>query len=673
VKFTGFAPVLVVATLITPGTGALTATGSAPTLQSSGGMTIIPPSGSLGFQGIVSLVSRGTSFIPAAVKTQTDYGDRANEDPLSDGGKWIKYNDATAYNLKLVNGEFVHTQGAGSVAAMYRSGTLGVNQFSQAIIAQKADSIVAARVSSDNFSDYELNVLATELRIYKVTNGSGSQKASVAFTANVGDVARIECIGTNPTTINGYVNGILKITYVDSVSPLESGYVGLGMFGITSKWDGWNGGDLTGIVFTGYAPILKRDTPRTPQPENVAFTGYAPTLLISSSTSITPPAGSLSLQGAAPWNDIAIRPPPGDLAFAGYAPTLQTSAGATITPPAGLLSASGIAPQLLQNNRITPAAGGIDLQGIAPQALKDNRITPAAGSLAFLGFAPRNDRAIRPLAGSMSIEGYAPTVVIQGATNITPPVGALSIIGYPPTVSVSGNSEITPGAGQLGLQGATPRNDIGIRGSPGALFASGAAPRLDLAIRPLVGSLLAQGVAPRNDRGVLGVAGSLGLTGYAPTLDAQANRYVTPPAGALGFIGIAPEIAIMGEGSIMPTAGQLSLIGYAPTVTISGISITPPAGQLAFTGIAGRNDRGIIPSVGALVLAGNAPILSRGTLLTPGAGSLLFDGIESPLLFGTVIVPGTGYLFFDGQNPVMLPRASKIVFRFIKRRSVFLL
>jgi len=175
----------------------------------------------------------------------TDDFNRADENPLSNGGKWLKYNDASVFNLRVVDNECAHTQSVTAPAAMYWNEAVGQNQYAQARVAVNDDMVVSARVSPSQWDDYEVNIAGDNWRIYKTTNGSAVAVAGpVTSAVSVGDIIRIETTGSNPTLIEGYKNGVLVISYTDSSSPFTSGYVGLGMAGINSRWDDWEGGGL---------------------------------------------------------------------------------------------------------------------------------------------------------------------------------------------------------------------------------------------------------------------------------------------------------------------------------------------------------------------------------------------------------------------------------------------
>lgn len=170
---------------------------------------------------------------------------RADENPLSNGGKWVKYNDASVANLRVVDNECGHTQSVMAAAAMYWNEAVGQDQYAQARVAVKEDMVVSARVSASQWNDYEVHIFGDAWRIYKTTNGSALLAAGpITSAVSVGDIIRIECTGSNPTVIKGYKNGVLVISYTDSSSPFTSGFVGLGMAGINSRWDDWEGGSL---------------------------------------------------------------------------------------------------------------------------------------------------------------------------------------------------------------------------------------------------------------------------------------------------------------------------------------------------------------------------------------------------------------------------------------------
>ena len=116
------------------------------------------------------------------------------------------------------------------------------------------------------------------------------------------------------------------------------------------------------------------------------------------------------------------------------------------------------------------------------------------------------------------------------------------------------------------------------------------------------------------------------------------STLIIPGTGSISTTGIAPR----NDRAVVGTVGALALQGYAPTVTVpGGTEITPPAGSLVFTGLASWNDRGIIPTTGALSLEGYAPavVVPGQTNITPSVGTLAFLG-TSPTVTETSISSG---------------------------------
>lgn len=121
----------------------------------------------------------------------------------------------------------------------------------------------------------------------------------------------------------------------------------------------------------------------------------------SSGTTVSVPAGSLSLTGYAPTvqTPVTVSIPAGSLSLTGYAPTVSvTAGGVTVSVPAGSLSLTGYAPTVTVTTTIAIPAGGLTLTGYAPF------VYTTAGTTVDIP------------AGGLSLTGYAPTVYSAGSS-----------------------------------------------------------------------------------------------------------------------------------------------------------------------------------------------------------------------------------------------------------------
>lgn len=392
------------------------------------------------------------------------------------------------------------------------------------------------------------------------------------------------------------------------------------------------------LTLTGYAPTVQEggggaaNTDITPTVGSLTLSGNAPSLL--QNNIVTPSAGALSISGNAPSLSTAgvITPSAGSLTLTGNAPTV--SQGSFRAATVGSLTLSGMEPSVVQGPIITPSAGSLTISGNAPSLLTDNRIIPGAGSLIITGNPPASGSFITPGCGSLvlgwdylhdsalTITGYAPTVQSSAGTTITPQAGELRI----------GLSGIGTGAGSLVITGQTPTLISNTK------------------LTPTAGSLTISGNAPNIVQGrlITPTAGALTITGVAPSL--IRGSVIQPTVGALSLSGNISTLST--DTRIAPSAGALTLTGFQPDIQISSAgntNRTPSGGTLAITGQAGRNDRAIRGTVGALTISGNAPSPVQGTLKTPSAGALTIAGIASRLNLS--IAPSSGSLTITGNQP----------------------
>jgi hypothetical protein len=81
---------------------------------------------------------------------------------------------------------------------------------------------------------------------------------------------------------------------------------------------------------------------------SLTLTGYAPTVVTSDHKTISVPSGTLTLTGYAPTVSVAanvlVSVPFGTLTLTGYAPTVLTTANQTVSVPSGTLTLTGYAP-----------------------------------------------------------------------------------------------------------------------------------------------------------------------------------------------------------------------------------------------------------------------------------------------------------------------------------------
>lgn len=126
-----------------------------------------------------------------------------------------------------------------------------------------------------------------------------------------------------------------------------------------------------------------------------------------------------------------------------------TASGTTVSVPAGSLTLTGFAPQI--PTVIAVPLGTLSLSAFAPQI--PSTIAVPAGNLTLTGQAPTIPTTIAVPAGSLTLTGLVPT--ITAAITINVPAGALTLTGYPPLVQGNANIIDVP-AGSLSLSAFAP-------------------------------------------------------------------------------------------------------------------------------------------------------------------------------------------------------------------------
>jgi hypothetical protein len=247
--------------------------------------------------------------------------------------------------------------------------------------------------------------------------------------------------------------------------------------------------------------------------------------------------------------------PAGSLTLTGYAPTVVTTANQTVAVPAGTLTLTGNNPTVVatDNQTVAVPAGSLSLTGFAPTVTAGNNQTVAVplGTLTLTGNAPTvvasGNQTISVPAGSLTLTGFNPTVVASDHQTIAVPAGTLVLTGIAPTVTVSG-------AGAVLIQ--VPSGTLTLGGHNPTVIATG---NITVSIP----------------------AGSLSLTGYQPTV--LTPRTVQVPAGTLALTGNNPTVVITSNQIISIPTGNLTLTGYAPTVLGTVVTPAPKGGVSTWT------------------------------------------------------------------------------------------
>lgn len=529
-KFTGIAPLLIAATIIAPGSGAISAagvaprndraivstagsvsaTGYAPTVTVSGSASITPLVGSL-VLGIprTNLLLYSEQFDNAAWrKTFSSVSPEATTAPNGS-------NTADKLVEDTNNNQHYVVQAASGISS-------GIATFS---VYAKAAERTWLRMQTNQFFGFAWFNLSL----------------GVVGTVNGGVVATITPAG----------NGWYRCT-------CTSDYVGPGCYlfiADANNSSSHQGDGASGIYIWGAQAEQSSDASIYIPTTDAPVTAYGNPPVISLGTFISGTVGSLSAAGNVPRNDLGIVSTVGSLTLAGNAPSVR------------------------QATFITPSIGSITIGGVSPSIRTDSRITGGVGSAAIAGVAPTVSVSdlvsIAPSAGQLSLVGASPSVVVPGQTDITPAIGSVAISGIAPTIQKSDLISVTPLVGSVGLSGLSPTvqvsNLISITPSVGGASFAGAAPTVQVS----------------NFVSISPFAGGASFAGVAPTVQVSDLVSITSPAGALSLVGYAPSDIVVGEMDITPPAGGMILLGVAPTVEASTqTSRTPQTGMLSFLGVA---------------------------------------------------------------------------------------
>jgi hypothetical protein len=239
--------------------------------------------------------------------------------------------------------------------------------------------------------------------------------------------------------------------------------------------------DVGALVYTGFAPSIAATDNRIASPDTAALvlTGFAPSVVASDHKTVAPGAGALAYDGHAPIvvadGSQIMGPGTGELMLAGFEPTVSVSANQSVAPGAAQLSYEGFAPDVVASDarEVAPGAGSLAFNGFAPTVrVSDHKIArPGVGALTYVGYAPAvsigDARVVQVGRASLLYAGYAPSVSISDFKVARPGVGALLYTGHAPTVVALAPLVIAPQSAVLVLTGYAPTINIaGVVGIP---------------------------------------------------------------------------------------------------------------------------------------------------------------------------------------------------------------
>lgn len=172
------------------------------------------------------------------------------------------------------------------------------------------------------------------------------------------------------------------------------------------------------------------------------------------------------------------------------------------------------------------------------------------------------------------------------------------------------------------------------------------------AVAPGVGTIAVSGLAPPTDR--VGQVSWIQFTipAAAPTVPGT----VAPGVGAIVVSGQAPTLL---RGSIIAAGlGSVVVAGLAP-IAAQALLEQPGAGAVVVAGLVPTRVAGAVaqPATGAVAVAGLAPAALRGALAQPGVGSITVAGAAPTASVGVLAQPGVGSITVAGLAPVRVAGA----------------
>jgi hypothetical protein len=415
---TGFAPAVVIGTIIATGLGALTLTGLAPSVVV--GTIAAPAAGSLsltGFAPTVTATNNVTLTPGTGTLTVTGFAPTVAA---------TDHQTVTPSTGSLTLTGFAPTATVNTILSP-DVGALTLTGFSPTVTASDHQT-ASPGLGSLTLTGFAPTVTATDHQA--VTPGVGSL-ALTGFAPSL-DLAITPATGT--LTLTGFAPTIIA--------------------GVSAE------PGVGSLTLTGFAPTVSTTAHVTASPAagSLTLTAFAPTVTASDHQTVTPAAGSLTLTGFAPTvgGGTTVEPTTGALSLTGFAPTVTATAHVTVTPGVGSLTLSGFAPSL--DLTITAAAGALALTGFAPTVLAGVSAEPGVGALTLTGFPPTvsatNHQTVTPAVGQLILTGFAPSVEAADHQTVTPAAGALTLTGFAPVVAI--DLSVTPGVGQLTLTGFAP-------------------------------------------------------------------------------------------------------------------------------------------------------------------------------------------------------------------------
>lgn len=172
----------------------------------------------------------------------TDNFDRANEDPLSNGGKWTTMAGAGDSLIVLTN-QCKYGTGGVQNGAYWSANEFANDQSCQMVIATinvSDNSSACVRTQTDAFSFYAMPSSSESIKFRKVVNGAETQLGSThAVAISAGNTVKLTVTGD---TLEAFVEGVSHATQAGG-GVFSSGHPGLVIYS-AHILDNFEGGPL---------------------------------------------------------------------------------------------------------------------------------------------------------------------------------------------------------------------------------------------------------------------------------------------------------------------------------------------------------------------------------------------------------------------------------------------
>ena len=538
-------------------------------------------------------------------------------------------------------------------------------------------------------------------------NATGPQQ-QVEITPSTGAVAVADVNLVGPTIVLGTVlaplagslavadaNGVGPTIVLGTVLTPTAGIVGVTGYASTQSIEITP--SVGAAALAGSAPAVSQAAGAislTPSAGSIAYTGSAPSAQLFAPP-ITPAAGAINLGAPLTFDSSLITIDSGLLTFdasvIGLAPLIGIGIG--VVPAAGSIAVGDVnlTGPVQTYSLPSPITAKLTLTGYTPLLpVVNTTFTPAATSLAWTSYTPIQETFAIPGSGAIAI----------GDANITGPTQAIEIVVGTGTVGLTagipqlqGRITLGPPDGVVELDGQAPQTLVTTLITPVATsigftnYAPSATIAIELVEMPPAGTVALVGAVPTLGFGyqVSGTA-SLAFTSYAPVVRMTAALYpgtgslalsgalptqgldVTPGAGSVGIDGAAPTVESLF--ATEPQTGEVDISGQQPQLVVNSI-LTPSTDALTFTEQQAAAYETLIPTAGALALAGQVPFITES--MSPDSALLGIRAFAPLVIFSSPgVAPFNAALGLIGETPLVLSAVPSVRERMLNYLSLLL-